>query len=214
MLRHMLFPVWVQSVEKYADLQPQKLLAAVTAGNDPANFLFALNKADQLASADAVEELRDDFAARIARRWESGSRRACCRSANRRTISISPRCASGWRNRSPPKRSRRRSSSRAATRAVHAPCSTVSGCPSASRGWRGCSARPEDLTAARLSVPLLGKRHPAAAGRSGPPRGAGGRGDERAGRALAGRERAAHALVAADKPVEAERRRRARRRKR
>ncbi len=67
MLRHMLFPIWVQSVEKYADLQPQKLLAAVTAGNDPANFLFCLNKADQLASTDAVEELRDDFAARIAR---------------------------------------------------------------------------------------------------------------------------------------------------
>ena len=40
MLRHMLYPIWVQSVEKYADLQPQKLLARVAEGNDPANFLF------------------------------------------------------------------------------------------------------------------------------------------------------------------------------
>src|SRR5207249_4340130 len=65
-----------------------KLLAAVAAGNDPANFLFCLNKADQLKGSgvsglgsgenagllearpqtlDPVEELRDDFAARIAR---------------------------------------------------------------------------------------------------------------------------------------------------
>src|SRR5688572_1184106 len=62
MLRHMLFPIWIQSVEKYADQQPQKLLAAVAAGNDPANFLFVLNKADQVSDA-ATEELRDDFAA-------------------------------------------------------------------------------------------------------------------------------------------------------
>jgi GTP-binding protein EngB required for normal cell division len=66
MLRHMLFPIWIQSIEKYADQQPQKLLAAVAAGNDPANFLFVLNKADQL-NGEATEELRDDFAARIAR---------------------------------------------------------------------------------------------------------------------------------------------------
>src|SRR5687768_16307925 len=66
MLRHMLFPIWIQSVEKYADQQPQKLLAAVAAGNDPANFLFVLNKADQL-KGEAPEELRDDYAARIAR---------------------------------------------------------------------------------------------------------------------------------------------------
>ena len=67
MLRHMLFPIWIQSVEKYADQQPQKLLAAVAAGNDPANFLFVLNKADQLRDPAAAEELRDDFSARIAR---------------------------------------------------------------------------------------------------------------------------------------------------
>src|SRR5687768_3288035 len=70
MLRHMLYPVWIQSVEKYADQQPQKLLAAVAAGNDPANFVFALNKIDQLVAAEgegAVAELRDDFAKRIAR---------------------------------------------------------------------------------------------------------------------------------------------------
>ncbi|MEA2735331.1 MAG: hypothetical protein QOE14_1782 [Humisphaera sp.] len=66
MLRHMLFPIWIQSIEKYADQQPQKLLAAVAAGNDPANFLFVLNKADQL-NGEATAELREDYAARIAR---------------------------------------------------------------------------------------------------------------------------------------------------
>jgi hypothetical protein len=66
MLRHMLYPIWIQSIEKYADQQPQKLLAAVARGNDPANFLFVLNKADQ-APAHAVHELRDDYASRIAR---------------------------------------------------------------------------------------------------------------------------------------------------
>lgn len=66
MLRHMLFPIWVQSVEKYADQQPQKLLAAVAAGNDPANFLFCLNKVDQVGES-AMKELRDDYAARIAK---------------------------------------------------------------------------------------------------------------------------------------------------
>ncbi len=66
MLRHMLFPIWVQSVEKYADQQPQKLLAAVAAGNDPANFVFCLNKCDQLGK-EPLAELRDDYAARIAR---------------------------------------------------------------------------------------------------------------------------------------------------
>jgi GTP-binding protein EngB required for normal cell division len=72
MLRHMLFPIWIQSVEKYADLQPQKLLAAVAEGNDPANFLFVLNKADQL-SPDAVQELREDYATRIARTLKRAS---------------------------------------------------------------------------------------------------------------------------------------------
>jgi hypothetical protein len=88
MLRHMLFPIWIQSIEKYADQQPQKLLAAVAAGNDPANFLFCLNKADQVGgyrvsgigssktdpsldpkpdTLNPIEELREDFAARIAR---------------------------------------------------------------------------------------------------------------------------------------------------
>jgi 50S ribosome-binding GTPase len=70
MLRHMLFPIWVQSVEKYADWQPQQLLARVAAGNDPANFIFCLNKIDQLVARegwDAAEQLRDDYAGRIAR---------------------------------------------------------------------------------------------------------------------------------------------------
>ena len=66
MLRHMLFPVWIQSVEKYADQQPQKLLAAVAQGNDPANFVFVLNKSDQLRAEEA-EEIRRDYAQRIAR---------------------------------------------------------------------------------------------------------------------------------------------------
>lgn len=88
MLRHMLFPVWVQSIEKYADQRPQKLLSAVAAGNDPRNFLFCLNKADQLEgfgvsgvgsrkdgsdphpiphTLNPIAELRGDFAARIGR---------------------------------------------------------------------------------------------------------------------------------------------------
>ena len=70
MLRHILFPVWIQSVEKYADLAPQQLLAKVAAGNDPANFVFVLNKIDQLVAREgggALGELSADFAQRIAR---------------------------------------------------------------------------------------------------------------------------------------------------
>ena len=70
MLRHMLYPIWVQSVEKYADQQPQKLLARVAAGNAPGNFLFCLNKVDQLNgddAASAIVQLRDDYAGRLAR---------------------------------------------------------------------------------------------------------------------------------------------------
>lgn len=69
MLRHMLFPIWMQSIEKYADRQPQQMLAKVAAGNSPRNFLFCLNKVDQLAGhADAEqagEEIRQDFARRL-----------------------------------------------------------------------------------------------------------------------------------------------------
>ena len=83
MLRHMLYPVWLVSVEKYADRQPQQMLARVAAGNAPTNFIFCLNKADQLAAvvdssaaggsakpnpalhSDAVTEVRDDYAARV-----------------------------------------------------------------------------------------------------------------------------------------------------
>lgn len=71
MLRHMLFPIWVQSIEKYADRQPQQMLARVAEGNAPGNFLFCLNKIDQLQpqggppSAEA-EEIRQDFARRLA----------------------------------------------------------------------------------------------------------------------------------------------------
>ena len=66
MLRHMLFPIWIQSVEKYADVQPQNLLSKVAAGNDPENFLFCLNKTDQLP-ADEAAELRADYSRRIQR---------------------------------------------------------------------------------------------------------------------------------------------------
>ncbi|CAN5343595.1 hypothetical protein BH09PLA1_BH09PLA1_07520 [soil metagenome] len=69
MLRHMLFPIWIQSIEKYADQQPKTLLAQVAEGNDPANFVFVLNKADQLIAREgntAAEELRQDYAQRVA----------------------------------------------------------------------------------------------------------------------------------------------------
>ena len=79
MLRHMLYPVWVQSVEKYADRQPQEMLARVAAGNAAQNFLFCLNKVDQVERSGAgasgnghpvpaaAVEIREDFAGRIAR---------------------------------------------------------------------------------------------------------------------------------------------------
>ncbi len=69
MLRHMLYPLWMQSVEKYADHRPAELLAEVCAGNSPENFLFCLNKADQLAareSPQAIAELAADYARRLA----------------------------------------------------------------------------------------------------------------------------------------------------
>ncbi len=65
MLRHMLYPIWMVSIEKYADAQPRQMLARVAEGNDPQNFLFVLNKADQLDD-DAVTEIRDDYARRLA----------------------------------------------------------------------------------------------------------------------------------------------------
>ena len=86
MLRHMLYPVWLVSIEKYADRQPQQMLATVAAGNAPRNFVFCLNKVDQLggfkephpggrssdgnpwdSEPDAAAELRDDYAARVQR---------------------------------------------------------------------------------------------------------------------------------------------------
>jgi hypothetical protein len=91
MLRHMLYPVWVQSVEKYADRQPQEMLRKVAAGNAPENFVFCLNKVDQVEASGAggphslspvlggeargegpAVEIRDDFAARIARTLSLG----------------------------------------------------------------------------------------------------------------------------------------------
>lgn len=55
-LRHLLFPVWVGSVEKYADQQPMRLLAQVAAGNAPENFVFCLNKGDQLGEGTEGRE--------------------------------------------------------------------------------------------------------------------------------------------------------------
>ncbi len=69
MLRHMLYPIWVQSVEKYADSKPRELLLKVVAGNAPRNLLFCLNKIDQVTERDgeaAARELRDEFASRLA----------------------------------------------------------------------------------------------------------------------------------------------------
>lgn len=66
MLRRMLYPIWVQSIEKYADLQPQKMLKEVAEGNSPENFLFCLSKVDQLKEEDS-QQLRDDFSRRITR---------------------------------------------------------------------------------------------------------------------------------------------------
>jgi hypothetical protein len=69
MLRHMLYPIWVQSVEKYADRRPREMLAMVAEGNAPENFVFCLNKADQVIERDgqaAAEELRADYARRLA----------------------------------------------------------------------------------------------------------------------------------------------------
>jgi hypothetical protein len=68
-LRHMLFPVWVQSIEKYADRQPQDLLLRVAAGNAPGNFVFCLNKVDQIdrLGPAAIAELKDDYSVRLQR---------------------------------------------------------------------------------------------------------------------------------------------------
>lgn len=70
MLRHLLYPIWLQSIEKYADQQPQRLLARVAEGNDPRNFLFAVNKIDLLVAREgesAARELCDDFGRRVAK---------------------------------------------------------------------------------------------------------------------------------------------------
>jgi hypothetical protein len=53
MLRHMLYPLWIVSVEKYADRQPQEMLRKVAAGNAPENFVFCLNKVDQAPGTPA-----------------------------------------------------------------------------------------------------------------------------------------------------------------
>lgn len=70
MLKHMLYPIWMQSVEKYADARPRELLAIVAQGNDPRNFIFCLNKVDQVEKREgfsAVEQLGQDYAHRLSR---------------------------------------------------------------------------------------------------------------------------------------------------
>jgi len=67
-LRHTLYPIFVQSIEKYADQRPQLLLKQVALGNDPSNFVFCLNKIDQLISRDGLASARvvaADYAARL-----------------------------------------------------------------------------------------------------------------------------------------------------
>lgn len=63
-LRRMLHPAWVQSVEKYADAAPLALLKLIAEGNDPANFIFCLNKMDQAPAAEH-DALVDDYARRL-----------------------------------------------------------------------------------------------------------------------------------------------------
>ena len=68
MLRHVLYPIWVQSVEKYADHKPRELLLEVVAGNTPQNLLFCLSKIDQVIDRygeAAAHELRDEYASRL-----------------------------------------------------------------------------------------------------------------------------------------------------
>lgn len=70
LLRQMLYPIWVSSIEKYADRQAQQMLVRVATGNAADNFLFVLNKADQVHDEHALTELREDYAGRIARALE------------------------------------------------------------------------------------------------------------------------------------------------
>lgn len=70
-LKIVAFPVLITSVEKYADLRTQQLLARIAEGNDPANFLFVLNKIDQLLDREgpaAVKVVAADHAERLRRR--------------------------------------------------------------------------------------------------------------------------------------------------
>jgi GTPase Era involved in 16S rRNA processing len=69
-LRHTLYPVFVQSIEKYADHRPQQLLARLADGNDPGNFIFCLNKIDQLVAREgpaAAKVIAADYAQRLQR---------------------------------------------------------------------------------------------------------------------------------------------------
>ncbi|NLX12443.1 MAG: GTPase domain-containing protein [Phycisphaerales bacterium] len=68
MLRHMLYPVFIQSVEKYADRKPRELLSAITEGNDPRNYVFVLNKIDQILASEGpegVRQLGEEYASRL-----------------------------------------------------------------------------------------------------------------------------------------------------
>lgn len=75
MLSLMLFPIWIQSHEKYADAEAMKLLEQVTQGNAPENLLFCISKADQLVAGHgqaAVQQVCEDYARRIKDRLSLG----------------------------------------------------------------------------------------------------------------------------------------------
>lgn len=85
-LRRILYPVWVQSVEKYADRAPRDLLARVMQGNDPGNFVFCLSKIDQIPAREGPEAaavLRDEYAGRLADTLQMGAPKVWMVSATR-----------------------------------------------------------------------------------------------------------------------------------
>ena len=162
MLRHMLFPVWIQSVEKYADQQPQKLLAAVAAGNDPANFVFVLNKADQVVAPRRATRSRwscaHDFARGIAQTLAALA--AAARAPDQRDPPGAVRPARAARA----ARAAEVDADRAAVAATspggsgRGRCSrgsTSRTCRSAPSGCKRLQDEAEELTAPRLGVPLL-----------------------------------------------------------
>lgn len=67
MLRRMLYPIWLLGVRNIADRRPQSCFRKVSAGNDPGNLIFCLNKVDQLEAAGEWGAARTGFAHRLRR---------------------------------------------------------------------------------------------------------------------------------------------------